>query len=196
LKAIVLGRRFDRLVRRRLALLREEKHPDGKHFRQPYSTSLGSFAEELLRYCGEQAGAITAASIRVYAAAMSQSGQRDERSFHDFVRSRAAQLRNKANATGVMVGREGVTIFRHRRECLPLFGPKNPIENFDSRDGFFRTGIPTWHKQCSSPVFMRVPRTLPPCKSYLTVGARAVNIYSPKWIVIQHDQAQPPTSDS
>jgi hypothetical protein len=87
----------------------------------------------------EEAGAVTATSVGINAAAMREPSQSFESVLDKLVRGGSSQLDQHADATSIAIGRE-LGARRHYSSSLQANGGLSTIENFDGGYGFFVRG--------------------------------------------------------
>ncbi len=98
------GERFNRRASRSGVVTREKNHAEAELVREIDSGFAGARAKEFARDGDEQARAVAARTIRVDAAAMREAEEGREGAIDDFARcDRAAELRDEADAAGIMV---------------------------------------------------------------------------------------------
>ena len=81
-----------------------ENHPQPIHRRQVDSRLLRILADEFVRNGSEQAGTITASSIRIHPAPVRQTDQGLQRTLHDLARGPASDSGDQADTAGIVVG--------------------------------------------------------------------------------------------
>jgi hypothetical protein len=109
-------------------------------FGQVYADLTGSVPEKSFGEGGQQPGAITTAAVGVDTTAVRQPGQGRERPLHDLVGTGTTELRDETYTARIMIGRKVLAILCHY-PCVPSMAAKSTIENFDDRNGFFRSAI-------------------------------------------------------
>jgi hypothetical protein len=117
----------------------EKRHPHAERSRQFDARFLSAFPEETLREGQQESRAVAAEAIRIHTTPMREPPQCRQGALDHFAGALAAQLRDEANATRIVVD------FRTRGKgphsiYLPRAAAISTIENFDAGNAFFERG--------------------------------------------------------
>ena len=135
LQAALLRLGLDGFARRLFLSRRQKHHAQPERRRQFDSSRTRMLADQFFRDASQQAGAVTASSVRVHTSAMRQPDQRFEGAVHDLARSRPTDLGDQADTAGVVVC--GLGDSDSSLHCVSSIDRGSTIENFDAANGFF-----------------------------------------------------------